>query len=400
MFKCSVYILIKQSYMSKVLFLSVPSHGHVNPTIGLVSELIKNGEEVIYFATAPFREKIEATGALYKQYLYDMDLFKPEEKGIADPMEMVLREGINIIDDILAQISNIQFDYIVHSTPFPFTEVFKQLLKIPAISSLGIFLGLHNFLERADAFPTPPGYTALREKIKARYDVVLPEKFVATMINLGGLNLVYSSRYFVPAEQLTDDTYRFVGPPVFNRKENADFPFALLEGKKVIYISLGTVFSNFRPDLYQIFFDAFAGKEVTVVMAAYKVDLSKFKIPDNFIVRHYIPQLAILEHTDVAITHAGMNSISDLLYNDVPFVAIPLGADQPDLAERTAALGATIALDHRTLTPVLLQDAVEKVLRDPSYIVNMKKISDSFKAAGGYASAVAYIHAYIKRGDQ
>lgn len=382
--------------MSKVLFLSVPSHGHVNPTIGLVSELIKNGNEVIYFATAPFREKVEATGAIYKQYLVDLDLFKPDVEGEEDPMFTVFREGTNIIDDILAQTSNIQFDYIIHSTPFPFTAVFKQILKLPTISSLGIFLGLNDFLEHADAFPTPPEYLELREKIKAKYNVTLPEKFVATMINLGGLNLVYSSRYFVPEHQLIENTYRFVGPPVFNRKEQSDFPFELLAGKKVIYISLGTVFSNFNHDLYQTFFDAFAGKDVTVVMAAYKVDLSKFKIPDNFIVRHYIPQLAILEHTDVAITHAGMNSISDLLYNNVPFVAIPLGADQPDLAERTAALGATISLDHHTLTPGILQDAVERVLRDPSYSANMKKISDSFKAAGGYPKAVAYIDEYIK----
>ena len=383
--------------MSKVLFLSVPSHGHVNPTIGLVSELVKNGDEVIYFATEAFREKIEATGATYKQYLVDLDLFRPEKEGEEDPMFIVMREAVNIIDDIFLQTENIQFDYIIHSTPFPFTAVFKQVLNIPAISSLAIFLGINNFLENAAAFPTPPEYGVMREQIRDKYKVVLPDQFVATMINLGGLNLVYSSRYFVPEDQLADNTYRFVGPPVFDRKERADFPFELLANKKVIYISLGTVFSNFKPALYQVFFDAFAGKEVTVVMAAYHVDLSGFKIPDNFIVRHYIPQLAILQHTDVAITHAGMNSISDLLYNDVPFVAIPLGADQPDLAERTAALGATISLDHNHLTPAILQDAVEKVLRDPSYARNMKKISDSFRDAGGYPKAVAYIKEYIQK---
>ncbi|WP_343675349.1 macrolide family glycosyltransferase [Chitinophaga sp.] len=381
--------------MSKVLFLSVPSHGHVNPTIGLVSELIKHGNEVTYFATEPFREKIEATGAIYEPYLVDLDLFKPEEEGEEDPMFNMMREATNIIDDILGKIEGKEFAYIIHSTPFPFTEVFKQVLNIPTISSLGIFLGLDDFLKNGDMFPTPPEYTIMRNEIKTKYGVILPEKFTQSLINLGELNLVYSSRYFVPENQLSDGTYRFVGPPVFDRKEKTGFPFELLKDRKVIYISLGTVFSNFKPALYQVFFDAFAGKEVTVVMAAYNVDLNKLKIPDNFIVRHYIPQLAILQHTDVAITHAGMNSISDLLYHNVPFVAIPLGADQPDLAARTAALGATISLDHVTLTPAILQDAVEKVLRDPSYAMNMQKISESFKDAGGYPKAVAYINEYI-----
>lgn len=381
--------------MSTILFLSVPSHGHVNPTIGLASELVKQGHTVIYFATATFKDKILATRALYQEYLVDMDMFKVEQDGEEDPMVEIIARGIDIIEDILAKTSVYRFDYMIHSTPFPFTKVMKEVLHLPAISSHAIFLGLEDFLAAENMFPTPPGYQQLRDAVKAKYGVLLPENIIHLLINIGGLNLVYSSRYFVPETPFFNSTFRFVGPPVYDRKEPADFPFDALEGKKVIYISLGTVFSNFKPELYQLFFDAFAGKDVTVVMAAYKVDLSSYTIPDNFIVRNYIPQLAVLAYTDVAITHAGMNSISDLLYHNVPFVAIPLGADQPDLAARTAALGATISLDAETLTPGMLQDAVERVLHDPSYSANMKKISDSFKEAGGYPAAVAAIDAYI-----
>ena len=50
--------------MSKVLFLSIPGNGHVNPTLGLVDGLVKQGEEVIYFSSEEFRERIENTGAI------------------------------------------------------------------------------------------------------------------------------------------------------------------------------------------------------------------------------------------------------------------------------------------------------------------------------------------------
>lgn len=73
--------------------------------------------------------------------------------------------------------------------------------------------------------------------------------------------------------------------------------------------------------------------DAVIVMAAYNVDLSQFDIPKNFIVRNYVPQNEILKFTDAAVTHAGMNSISDLIYNNIPFVALPLGADQPALAK-------------------------------------------------------------------
>lgn len=35
--------------MKKVLFLNVTTHGHVNPSLGLVKELNNRGIEVVYF---------------------------------------------------------------------------------------------------------------------------------------------------------------------------------------------------------------------------------------------------------------------------------------------------------------------------------------------------------------
>lgn len=45
--------------MSKVLFLNIPSHGHINPTLGLVNELHKQGEEITYFLTMIIVKKLK-----------------------------------------------------------------------------------------------------------------------------------------------------------------------------------------------------------------------------------------------------------------------------------------------------------------------------------------------------
>jgi MGT family glycosyltransferase len=214
--------------------------------------------------------------------------------------------------------------------------------------------------------------------------------------NIGDINIAYTSKYFVSHIEYYDDSFKFIGPPIYDRKENLDFPFEKLEGKKVIYISLGTVFNNTNSRIYDVFFKTFANTDVIVVMAAYNVDLSSFYIPENFIVRNYVPQSEILKYTDVAITHGGMNSMSDLLYNNIPFVAIPIGADQPYLAARASELGATISLDKDKLTPEILKNAVEKVLTDQSYIENIKKISTSFKESGGYKKAIEEISKFKK----
>lgn len=54
--------------MAKVLIFNFPGEGHINPTIALVEELIKRGEEVIYYCVEEYRSKIENTGALFRPY--------------------------------------------------------------------------------------------------------------------------------------------------------------------------------------------------------------------------------------------------------------------------------------------------------------------------------------------
>jgi MGT family glycosyltransferase len=384
----------------------VPSHGHINPTLGLASELIKQGEEVIYFASDDFKSKIEETGAVYKSYAADLNIFniqhnKGEIKGKHfEGMYRVIGLAEEVIADIFQQTKDLQFDYLIHSAAFPFTKVISHVLQIPTVSSLAIFAGMRNFVEKMDGpgFKAIPGtedllktYSDVAASIKAAYGVKLPDNIMGLLYNTGDVNLVYTSKYFAPDVDFFDDSYKFVGPPIYQRKEDLDFPFDLLRGRRVIYVSLGTVFSTYDTGIYETFFKSFSTMDAIIVMTAYNVDISQFNIPANFIVRNYVPQSALLKYTSAAVTHAGMNSISDMVANEVPFVALPLGADQPELARRAEELGATISLDIKTLYPNTLRAAVEKVMEDPSYLENIKKINRSFNEAGGYKKAVEEI---------
>jgi MGT family glycosyltransferase len=291
---------------------------------------------------------------------------------------------------------------MIYSTAFPFGNVMAQILKIPTVSSWAVFAGLKEFFDKGEKtnvnhFKISPELMKTYEKacqsIKKIYSVRMPENMLQLLSNKGNVNLIYTSEYFISPSDLAyfDDSFIFVGPPVYDKKENLDFPFEKLEGKKVIYISLGTIFGSYDLELYNIFFKSFADSDAIIVMSAYNVDLSQFDIPNNFIVRNYVPQSELLKYTDAAITHAGMNSISDLIYNNIPFVALPMGADQPALAKRAEELGAAISLDVTKLNVEVLRDSVEKVLNDPSYLKNIKNISQSFKEAGGYKKAVEEI---------
>ena len=44
--------------MRKIVFFCIPAHGHTNPTLGVVRELVARGHEVVYYSYNALREKI------------------------------------------------------------------------------------------------------------------------------------------------------------------------------------------------------------------------------------------------------------------------------------------------------------------------------------------------------
>lgn len=396
--------------MSKVLFLNIPSHGHINPTLGLVDELVKQGDEVFYFSSDEYKEKIESTGAIFKSYGEQSNFFVAKNKipsnsiinDLLNRINEVLNTSEDIIEYVLKEIEGIKFDYIVYGSMFPFGNVISQILNIPSISSFAVFAKpkifmAKNIKELIGNHTAVTTYKNLYNKLNEKYNVHMPP-MLDLFFNKGDLNIAYTSKYFVSnIIDNYDDSFIFIGPPIYNRKENVSFPFEKLKNKKVVYISLGTVFNNTSDKLYETFFETFANYDGLVVMTAYNIDISKFNIPKNFIVKNYVPQSEILKYTDVAVTHGGMNSTSDLLYNKIPFVTIPIGADQRYIAARVSELGATISLDKNNLTPEILRDSIKKVLTDSSYLENINKISTSFKEAGGYKKLALEIIKFKKK---
>ena len=396
--------------MSKVLLLSIPSHGHMNPLLGLANELIHHGESVTFFSSEEFRSSVHSIGAQFIAYSEDMNIFK-KEQGESKPKTglfgALLQPG-KFIDNTLAQIGDTQYDYLVFSTAYPYATVIAQVLNIPSISSFAVFMPMKKLLqqkrENGDTklpFGMKPevmeSVKNTARSVMQKHKVSLPQNPFELMINKGDLNIIYTSQYFLGETDEYDDSFILVGPPVYNKSYNIDFPFEQLEGKEVIYISLGTMFGNHSETLNRTLFDAFRNTHYTIVMAAHGVDDSVYDIPDNFIIKDYVPQLDLLPYVSAAITHAGMNSIGDLLYHNIPFVSIPLGADQFYLANRAAELGATIVLDANQVTPQQIRESVKEVIHNPAYRYNEAQISHSFKEAGGYERAVEEIFKLTKR---
>jgi MGT family glycosyltransferase len=123
------------------------------------------------------------------------------------------------------------------------------------------------------------------------------------------------------------------------------------------------------------------------------------EIPQNFIVKNYVPQIEVLKHTKLFITHGGMNSTNEALYYGVPLVVIPQGADQPIIGGQVAKIGAGITLQMQSLTANQLREAADHVLNEPSFHQAIATIREVFQKSGGSRQAAAEIFEFKNQYD-
>lgn len=408
--------------MSKVLFFNIAAHGHTYPTLPLVAELVRRGEQVIYYSTgSAFQQVIEGAGATFRN---SATPFLNDETQIDESMVkvayMLLQNAQALLVALLPQVKEEKPDYIIHDGLSPWGRYMAQITGVPSICSMTTFaippFTMQNvrrvFKTPGNGrllFSNPTGevvrmllegtaelarFRTLSHQLRDTYGIAKPH-LIDMFTNHAPLNIVYTTKQFQPFAELLDESFKFVGPSIITRPEPVSFPFDALGDAPIIYISLGTVF-NEKADFYRTCFEAFGSSNRQVVMSVgTRTDIAALgAIPRNFIVRDFVPQLELLPRAALFITHGGMNSVSEALYYGVPLLVIPQSADQNLVGQRIAQLGAGKVLRRTRLTAHKLQARAEAMLAQPTYQQASARLGKSFGAAQGYLRAADEILAF------
>lgn len=391
--------------MSKIVFFCIPAHGHTNPTLGVVEELVKRGHEVVYYSYNQFREKIESLGAEFiacDDYDVEQKL-TPEDatkigKDMAFSTQILVDTTLGLDDMVCEHMQRLQPDCIVADSMAVWGKAVALKLGIPFVSSTTTFaFNQHSakIMKKGigELFGMLFSMPKVNRQIKRLQDKGYPVKSILDIIqNDNETNtIVYTSPQFQPCSETFSDKYSFVGPSVRPATEN------IVKTKdKLIYISLGTVINN-SLDFYKKCISAFADTDYQVIMSVGNlIDIKDLgNIPDNFTVKSFVDQIAVLNKADVFLSHCGMNSVSESLYYQVPLVMYPQTSEQSGVATRVEQLEAGLRI--KKLSAESIREAVETVMNTSTYRENSIAISNGFKSCTGAKGAADKIEKLCKK---
>ena len=102
---------------------------------------------------------------------------------------------------------------------------------------------------------------------------------------------------------------------------------------------------------------------------------------------------AILSHPNVrlSVSHGSVHAAHEALATGTPVVAIPMLADQRDMAVRVADAGAGVWLEKSHLTAGAVRAAIQRVLATPAFAAAARVVQKATLETGGVARAAQII---------
>ena len=347
----------------RVLFTSTAGDGHLIPLMPLAQAFAARGDDVAVAGAANHRERIERAGLRFEQAGPTIDELRPEinahrERIAALPPErrrpaafsgrFALIEAPRRVGALRAVVESHRPEVVIHEP--------ADLAAPLAATAAGI-----RSIQHAFGLPIPA------DAVLQAADDMAP-LWRAAELEPDELAGMYRGAYVeICPPALRVELPRPPARTHVLRPAQASTTDAGKRERPFVYATLGTMFNELRT--FRLLLDAFEPVDCDVIMTVGRNreprDLGP--IPANVRVESYIPQETILARCDAVVAHAGSGSVFGALAHGLPLVLAPQGADQFGNADACERLGVAERILPAELTADRLREALERVLRDPSY---------------------------------
>ncbi|CAM5454673.1 hypothetical protein SRIMM317S_02874 [Streptomyces rimosus subsp. rimosus] len=249
-------------------FVSIAWHGHVNPTLGLVAELVRRGHRVSYAVTEAFAPAVRA-GAGPVVYRNPVDDALTEDGLAISPMDF-LREARATLDVLENAWATDRPEVIAYDGIAWAGRVLAAKWRLPAAEMWPSFVSNEHFSLEAEFLadnPLHPGVLRFARELTrflAAHD--LSGRSVTDFLgHTEDLRLVFLPRAFQYHGETFDDRFAFVGPCAGDRGFQGSWRPAG-DGRPVLLIALGTACYDW-PEFFRMCGEAVASQPWQVVMA-------------------------------------------------------------------------------------------------------------------------------------
>ncbi|MBD0838448.1 macrolide-inactivating glycosyltransferase [Streptomyces sp. TRM68416] len=389
-----------------IAMFSIAAHGHVNPSLEVIRELVARGHRVTYAIPPAFADKVAETGAeprLWNSTLPGPDA-DPEAWGstLLDNVEPFLADAIQALPQLIEAYEGDEPDLVLHDiTSYP-ARVLAHRWGVPAVSLSPNLVAWDGYEEEVAApMWEEPKKTERGQAYYARFHAWLEENGITrhpdAFVGRPARSLVLIPKVLQPHADRVDGTvHTFVGACQGDRTAEGDWQRPA-DAEKVVLVSLGSSFTK-QPGFYRECVKAFAdlpGWHLVLQIGRHVDPAELGDVPDNVEVRSWVPQLAILKQADLFVTHAGAGGSQEGLTTATPMIAVPQAVDQFGNADMLQAIGVARRLDTEEATAEALRAAALALVADPEVARKLKEIQAETAEEGGTRRAADLIEAEL-----
>jgi UDP:flavonoid glycosyltransferase YjiC (YdhE family) len=387
----------------RFLFTSLPGSGHFHPLVPVARALQVEGHDVCFAIAPGFHASVEGSGFRAMAAGFDWARDGSDERFVTLQAELEalspdgpartlfrirnLFAGLyaeRMVPDLLAIAADWPPDVIVREVAEFGGCIAAEALGVPH-ASVRTNTMLSTYSERhlvAEPMNRLGGVFGLA-----------PDPDAAMLFRY--LHLAFEPpRFHDPASPLAP-TAHLLRPEPFSESGSEGLPpwVEYLPDQPTVYATLGTVFNSRTPGLFEAILDGLRDDPINLVLTIGRDrDPDEFgPQPENVHIERYIPQSILLPYCDLVITHAGFSTVCAALSLGLPMVAIPIDADQPLNAQRSADLGVAEVIHPQQRTPETIRNTVRKVLDTPTYRMNAEQTRQEMTQLPGTEHAVALL---------
>ncbi|MFF0780443.1 macrolide-inactivating glycosyltransferase [Streptomyces sp. NPDC003720] len=389
-----------------IAMFSAALHGHVNPSLEVIRELVARGHRVTYAIPPAFAGKVAATGA--RPVLYDSTLpgpdADPEAWGstLLDHVEPFLNDAVQALPQLAAAYEGDEPDLVLHDiTSYP-ARVLAHRWGVPAVSLSPNLVAWEGYEEEvAEPMWAEPRKTERGRAYYARFRAWLAENGISRhpdpFVGRPDRSLVLIPKVLQPhADRVDERVHSFVGACQGDRADQGDWQRPA-GAEKVVLVSLGSAFTK-RPAFYRECVRAFGGLpgwHLVLQIGRQVTPAELGDVPANVEVHSWVPQLAILRQADLFVTHAGAGGSQEGLATGTPMIAVPQAVDQFGNADMLQSLGVARRLPTEEATADRLRGAALALTGDPEVARRLKDIQAQMAEEGGTRRAADLIEAEL-----